>query len=46
MLQNMMNYTTFLLGALSDFLMSEPICYLVGIIIITYIFRCIMSLRA
>lgn len=39
---NMKDFTLWFIDKLPDFLLSEPICYLVGIVILGFIIKCIL----
>lgn len=41
----MQTFTLWFLTELPDFLMSEPICYLWGLVLLGYIFKLIISFR-
>lgn len=44
-MQSMIDFSTWFLSQLPSFFMSEPVCYLWGMVLTAYIFRLILSLH-
>lgn len=43
-MQNMQQFSLWFLNNIPSFLLAEPICYFVGIAILAFIIKCILSL--
>jgi len=44
-MQSMINFTTWFIEEFPNFLISEPVCYFVGLMILGYIIHLLLSFR-
>ena len=45
MMQDMITFCTTILSSIPTFLMAEPICYIVGLCVLSYVINLVMRIR-